>query len=645
MREKILVNLLLSSSKVVPIKKIIEELSLSEKTVRNLIQDTKNMGESNGFSIRLKRGAGYYLEINNNQLLNKFIELDTSDIKGDIYNIEQRKNMILFLILQEKDFFSADSLAQHLGVSKATILRDLKKVEEELASQNLNLIKKPHYGMMITGEEREYRSFFSKHVLNSDLYLEPTKEFLKFKNQFDKRELREMIVASLREAQLSINDFSLENIINHVLVLSFRAKQGNFISNSSVSQLDNQQSFTKIATDISWWLKQEFEIELPKSEIEYLSIHLQAKTNVEKLTNLEKQGFEEQINDILEELDQEFYTELTYDDELKESLLIHVYPLIQRIYNNLQLTNPLIEDVHTRYSNVFLIALRFSQRIEEKFQLKMTIDEVSYLALHFATHLEKKKSEVIKSFKRIVVICNTGGGSAQLIRLKLESLFTNSIIYTTSSNNFKNVNEEKPDLILTTIPLDDSAAIKDIPLIHIQHVLNEEEILRIKNVLPLIHSKTVVDSKISPIMNLFREELFEIGVAKPYLEVLKEQAETLVKLDYAPMTYVDSVIEREQKFTTIYNNGVAGPHPLALNGYQDCISVTILQDTQIVDNREVKIIFLINLQAGHLFLHREISKFLLQIMENHHFRNSLANVTSYREFINTLKSNLSERGI
>ncbi|MDF2675338.1 MAG: hypothetical protein K0R09_3610, partial [Clostridiales bacterium] len=48
--------------------------------------------------------------------------------------------------------------------------------------------------------------------------------------------------------------------------------------------------------------------------------------------------------------------------------------------------------------------------------------------------------------------------------------------------------------------------------------------------------------------------------------------------------------------------------------------------------RTVQIVFLINLQQGHLFLHREISRLLLLIMEDSSARERLVNARDFEQF-------------
>lgn len=53
----------------------------------------------------------------------------------------------------------------------------------------------------------------------------------------------------------------------------------------------------------------------------------------------------------------------------------------------------------------------------------MTFDEIGFVAMHFASHMEKEKQGKLLSYNRIGIVCSSGGGSAYMIKIQIESLF------------------------------------------------------------------------------------------------------------------------------------------------------------------------------------------------------------------------------
>jgi lichenan operon transcriptional antiterminator len=112
----------------------------------------------------------------------------------------------------------------------------------------------------------------------------------------------------------------------------------------------------------------------------------------------------------------------------------------------------------------------------------------------------------------------------------------------------------------------------------------------------------------------------------------------MIKEDVASEYFADLVMERENKFSTIYNKGIAAPHPLRLEAKTSTIGVTILRNPIEWQGKEVSLIFLINLKQGHLFLHKEISNFLMKLMDNDAARKALLQVHSFDEFLSGFES-------
>ncbi|GJM75772.1 hypothetical protein HMSSN036_79880 [Paenibacillus macerans] len=67
--------------------------------------------------------------------------------------------MLLYLF-QSDSFQSMERLAEEIGVSRSTIIADLKEVEQQLEVFGLKLSRKAHYGMKIEGDEQNFRKAF-----------------------------------------------------------------------------------------------------------------------------------------------------------------------------------------------------------------------------------------------------------------------------------------------------------------------------------------------------------------------------------------------------------------------------------------------------------------------------------------------------
>lgn len=630
MRDKILIKLLAECKSPMKRADIAKKMNLSESSIRNLIKNVNQNGLKKGFEVEMIKGKGYVLHILDKELFNLFMNEEQCQVV-DVYNPEQRIEIMLFYILQADKYITINSLMDKLMLSRTTIMKELRRIDQELAKFNLKLATKPRCGMYVDGSEQDFRKAFSKYVLSSNFYLEPTKDYKQFLKGIEKEELRSALDESLRKFDFHINDVAFENIVAHLSILIFRVIQNNFISEKLFEATDVDEVYFQIANDISNLLEEKYNISLPNSERKFLAAHISAKAFTTTIDIQEKDKLIGEIGQILEQLDMEFLTNFQGDGELTEGLLLHMFPLLNRLYYNLQLENPIIEEIYTKYTNVFVVSYRFGELIEEKYSFSLSKDEIGYLALHFAAHLERMKKQSLEKLKRIVVICTTGGGSAHLLRLKLENIFTNAIIVTTSVKDMVNYCDELPDLFLSTIPMEEEYM--GIPIIQIKQFLDEMEIRRIKEEVSIQYSQQKNSYKVARIQSFFSKKFFQKVKGREYLEIIKKQANEMVVEGVAKSDFTELVLEREGRFSTIYQNNIAGPHSMKLNALINTIGVTILEKPIEWQGRTVQIIFLINLKQGHLFLHKEISRLLLYLIDNDIAREKLINCSSFEQFM------------
>lgn len=634
MREKILVDLLIENKTPVSLNYLVQHMEISESTTRKFIKEMNITSKYYGFCIQLLRGKGYILKISDSDKFERYRK--DLENKIDIYNIDQRLDAMLFHILQANGYITIEKLMELIFVSRSTISKDLVLIEEKLRLFDLKIEKRPHFGIKVTGKELNFRKAFSKYVLQSNLYIEPTRYYKDFLKNFETDKVKSYFRSLLIQKDLNTTEMVLENLLIHLKIVLFRAIQKNYIKKDQLILKEIDPVYYEVANNLNNWIEQEFDIFLPKEEVQFLAAHISAKTSTPEMNSEKKQKLSNDLCSILKQLDKEFLTNFSEaNPELIEGLLMHIYPLLDRLYYNLQLENPLIDELKVKYTNVFVVAFRFGELIEEKYGYTLTRDEVGFIALHLAAHFEKEKQSVLDKVKRIVVICSSGGGSAHLIRLKLEKIFPQAVVLTISNKNIEAFKEDTPDLFLSTIPIDEE--IENVPLIQIKNFLDEIELKRIMDITALQISARKVDFRFLSLQSLFSSDTFQILEGGNYIDIVLEQAMQMVKLKVASEKFPSLVLEREGKFSTIYDEGIAGPHPIRLNAKKNTIGVTILKEPIKWQKKEVSIIFLINLKQGHLFLHKEISKLLTQLMTDRLVRNRLLKSQSFDEFLKEIE--------
>lgn len=95
------------------------------------------------------------------------------------------------------------------------------------------------------------------------------------------------------------------------------------------------------------------------------------------------------IRDILD-------VDLTTDQKVKESLIIHLRPTIFRLRYGTQQKNPLIDFIKKEYKNVFRASWAISILFEEYYGLQITEDEIGYIVLYIQAAIERKNINIVR---------------------------------------------------------------------------------------------------------------------------------------------------------------------------------------------------------------------------------------------------------
>lgn len=629
MRAIRLIKILEALGKPVDRAVLSKELKISDSTLRNQVRELNFDGVRHGFEIVVMKGQGYYLQIKDPEKYRRYVDSLVNEAEYQL-DAEQRLDKILFIILQKNSYITFEKIADDLLASKTTIIRDFKSVESILQQYDLRLEKRTHRGVKVVGNERGFRKAFADYVLNNPAFIEPTKKISDFSQSVDFDGINRVVTEIFTEENITVSRTVYNNIIEHIAVLIYRAKENNFVNNDIELQKVNP-TFTRIASKIIQWIDQHYQIEIPSVEIKLLSAQLSGKCVVDHVEPGVREELEKNIRNILQVIDSEYYTTTSSDEELINSLVIHVMPLLNRISNNIQLSNPIVEEVYTEYANVFLLAIKFRDMLYAKYHYLISLDETGFIALHFAAHFERYKLSLFDAFKRIIVICDLGGGNAHLLRTKVEEIFPKAIVICESQGNIANVIENRPDLILTTRPLNIDTA--GIPVIRINEWMNSAETQKIQRIIIQNYENKEIHSSADDLKDLFHPELYLRDLSGDYMDVIRQMGKVLIDNGYAEDNYTDLVVERENKFKTIFKNGVAGPHPVYFNAKRDSICVATFPDPIEYEGNEVKLIVMINLRKGHLFLHKEISGLLLKMIENDQSLEAVMKANDYQQFM------------
>ena len=511
-------------------------MGLSENTVRSAVKIININRERNGFHIERKRGTGYVLVVDDMARFEAYRQTVRAGI--DVTDSDARRDAILYYLLQAQDYARIDELAEHTGISRTTLLKDLERVEGLLAGRNLTLERRRHYGIRVRGDEQAVRRAFTRYVVEAQAALDPINDYQAFKERIVNQDLKNRLYSILMSNHISVSDVAFDNIFEHYAVMLYRISQ----QDAALSTQEDErprEAFLDAAQEIAEYTWQLMGIELPPAEVEFLAVGIQSKSTITTLAPAERGNVRLAVEEVLEELDREYRTSYSEDGALINSLVLHVVPLLARISHDLQLKNPVLDQIQTACANAFTITLRFVELLRRRWDLAApSADEIGFLALHFAASTERERSRRLDGIKRIVAICATGAGTASLVKIKLKSIFPQAEVQTISERALERYDGRLPDLFLSTIPC--GTEFHGVPIIHIKNFLDPEELLRIEEVTALAAEHVPIEGgdplEVTP---LFRPEYFRVIEAGDYLELIAKQARAMVQGGVARSDFPD----------------------------------------------------------------------------------------------------------
>lgn len=541
-RKKQIITYLINEKDYISASDLSKKLNVSRRTILREIQDVVTWLEGQGMTLDRKTGKGLVLlgnDFERQSLLNTINQLAVNILLSP----EERQQKILVDLLNAAEPRKLFYFSNLLSVSEATISYDLDKIQDWLKTWHLNLLRKPGFGVVIEGREKDFR----KAIIHL------------FNEYFDKGELLDL----LQDQDIAYNDLEKKTSIRKALlecvghgyliqIESALSKSGvletypladnaysAFIIHLSlaIKRLHNKENihFEKAILEeikdsnefamgllIKDEIEKSFHITIPEDEVGYMALHLQgSRLRMNHVDPLDLKVHNYEVIYLVEKLIEAMETITGYilleNQQLLTGLINHFGPAISRIKQGMEIKNPLLDEMKNRYGPYFHSVSMGIKVIEEALNIKIPEDEIAYLTMHFAAAVESIKKVAVGSHWRVAIVCSTGIGSSKLLEARLKNHYKNmKITYVLSSSEVKNYNRDSLDLIISTIPLRKT----HVPVVVVSPLLLEDDLKKVENALNAIVPLREHNIEMTEEMN-FTERLGEIAyITKASLSIL-----------------------------------------------------------------------------------------------------------------------------
>ncbi len=578
---------LLSLTEYHTASELANKLGVSSKTVRTRIKELDLKASKHGVRIDSKSRYGYILVEKEEGGIQRLAEDLTPEIKMPDNN-EERINYLLVYLLNHNEFTKMDDLCDFLCVSRTTLQTAMKNAEEILKEYNLELERRPNYGIRIKGNEFNIRRcigecFVKRDMLNHSMQIYSSEEL---------ERLAQEILDLTRKYKISLSEKSFENLITQIYVAAKRIKRGCAVSFGEGKEAEEKKYQTeyRFSRELALYMSEWQHVIYTKQEITYIVIYL-AGIRVSGSTENENFVIREELDDLvrqmLELIYSEYRLEFRNNFNLRMSLNQHMVPFDIRMRYHIHMENPILDEIHEKYVLGYTLAETACNVLQKYYGREVTKDEVGYFAILFALALEQENIEVEKA--SILIICSVGRGSSQLIRYKYEKEFGKYLdtIYVCGLHELEHFDFNTVDYVFSTVPIHMEIPV---PITNIGQFLERRDILKVRQVLERGQMDFLDD--------YYKEQQFLTDVeGETKEETIRSICDKIAEQRQLPEGFYEAVIQREKLGGTDFGNNIAMPHPYKVITKDTFIYVAVLKNKIIWNKFPVQLVFLAAISA------------------------------------------------
>ena len=380
-----LLKILSDASQSISSAALANMLGTSERTVRNYIKAINEEGKAVITSSR----EGYRLESHT-------ASLDTLPNEA-----ESRVWKVLSDLLTSKEGVNAFDEAEALYVSSSTILNTVIPQVKEIAKEYDLRIESQKYQFYLRGSEQNRRKMIGSLAVRNTYGFFNSKDALEqlFPSQ-DIDGIMQELFTTCQESKLFLNDFALNNLLIHILVILIRLNIGNELDDKeppiSVDELlassQDREDIVNLADMISANFEQKYSIRIPERDYKQILmlIALSVEHETVDIQCVISPEFIHNVASILSMMSQRYCTP-EFDNDYILQFSLHMYYAQQRCAFHISYPNPIALQFKKDYAPVYDMAVYFAHRFAQIYHIEVSEDEIAFIAFHIGSYLENNK--------------------------------------------------------------------------------------------------------------------------------------------------------------------------------------------------------------------------------------------------------------
>lgn len=436
---------------------------------------------------------------------------------------EERVCFSAVMMICSDDYITLSEIADQLFVSRSTIIQDLEHIKSFFRERHLYVLSHSNKGLLLEGREIDKRNLLIDMIQseNSIFKAEPIFQHLTqclSKNLKIDLEDISMIEKIINEAEhiygRFLTDQSFVQLRNYFQLSLYRLRKAHYVEYG-----DDKNSKWDMAKGMIDQIQQFIVKEIPDTEIYYVASVLNRMKYIKKTTsNKEIVKMQVITRNFIEKISKDIHRNLQGDYIFYENLINHLESTFSTLGDRFAI-NSVVDEILQRYPEVKQATERNVYVFEEYVGRKLSEEEIAYIVVHICATIERNKNETVRY--SVVLVCNGGIGTSQLLLARLEKFFHLDVIDIIPAHDIENMNMDDVDAVISTISLEG----KGIEYIQVNPLLTDEDCIRVGEKLSKIHPKVSEKETISEenqdslksletIKDILEEDEEEIAIGK-----------------------------------------------------------------------------------------------------------------------------------
>lgn len=586
-QSEVLISLYTSRERFLTAAELASDHDVSVRTIQNDVAVIRKCLKDCGAEIQSANSKGFKIIINDSDRFGHFLSEVHSNYE-QTYSFNDQQTRVIYImtkLLKEEGYIRSDKLADELYISRSRLTADLKIVRQSFDNYGIKLISKPAHGLKISGTEALIRQCIIKENIDIVQFAPVMDNNSDNGNNFT--QIRNIVTEILINSHFVVSDVVFQNLIVHIITSLKRMKEGHYIEEGLINLDSSYKHVQDISSEIMKQCCRLYGLKYSQDETDLLALNIQGKREFSNDKYISKE-----INDFIFHtlvlIKDKYHIDFTNDVNLRIALALHTFPLITRLNSKMQLKNFMTYDIKQKYVVAFDIASLYAYELYQKYNIKISDDEVSFIALHFGGAMENRRHT---GSRKILLISSEKKSNTILIRQKLDQWFKSDIelFDVLNPSQVEPGTIKKYDAVFTT----DSDIADKYNAVLINFFLDDSDYQRIELAMNGYRSP-------NDIINKFDEEMFffkDIKNKDDVISLLCNSAEQKFKLNH---DLYNAVILHENVANSYFGHFIAMPHPDSLVTNNTFIGVCILKKPIIWDdNQKAKIVFLVSIEKNN----------------------------------------------